>query len=41
MEIEALLDDFQNDRMVAADCLGLNTRLDRTMREFILRNMGA
>jgi abortive infection bacteriophage resistance protein len=41
MEIEALLDDFQNDRMIAADCLGLNTRLNRKMREFVLRNMGA
>ena len=40
MEIEALLNDFQKDRLIAEDSFGLNTQLDDKMKEFILKSMG-
>jgi abortive infection bacteriophage resistance protein len=41
MEIETLLHDFKEDRLIAEDSFGLNTQLSSRMEEFLLRNMGA
>ena len=41
MEIEQLFKEFQNDRMIAQECFGLNKRMSREVKEFLLKNIGA